>query len=162
MSSRKASSIESAASRFWSRVQKSAEPDGCWLWTGSTRNGYGTFLIAARPTYTHQFSYELHFAPIPDGKVVRHRCDVRRCVRPSHLLVGTQGDNIADMWERGRAVKPPVRYGESHPMARLSDEQVASIRQRWVGGLANQHALAADFGVSQSTVWRLVHGVVRV
>lgn len=47
-------------------------------------------------------SYEVNVGPIPAGLYVLHRCDNRLCVRPDHLFLGTQGDNIRDMFDKGR------------------------------------------------------------
>jgi hypothetical protein len=78
---------------------------GCWEWSGpqrATRSGYG--VISLHPSVlAHRFAYELFHGPIPDGLLVRHRCDNPPCVHPDHLLVGTNADNVRDMWERGRA-----------------------------------------------------------
>lgn len=45
---------------------------------------------------------------IPPGMVIMHTCDNRLCVRPDHLRLGTQAENIQDMWSKGRAFAPPV------------------------------------------------------
>jgi hypothetical protein len=52
--------------------------------------------------YAHRVAYELFYGPIPEGQVVRHKCDYGLCCNPAHLLVGTQADNLADMRSRGR------------------------------------------------------------
>jgi hypothetical protein len=87
--------------RFWRRVQRS---DGCWLWTGA-RNpaGYGVIRPkAGRMIRVHRYSWELHFGAIPFDKEVCHTCDVRNCVRPDHLWLGTHEENVADMVAKGR------------------------------------------------------------
>lgn len=88
--------------RFWKRVAKTEE---CWLWTGYVNpNGYAQMGVGKyEKVYVHHVSFEMHVGPIPEGAVIRHRCDVRHCVRPDHLVAGTQQDNINDMWERKRA-----------------------------------------------------------
>lgn len=93
--------------RFWEKVEKT---EGCWLWTASTRNGYGQIALGGRGNpvlYAHRVSYEMHHGPIPDGLVVMHTCDVRSCVRPDHLTVGTQAENLADMVAKGRSYRGP-------------------------------------------------------
>lgn len=79
------------------------EPNsGCWIWEGTiATSGYG-WIYAGRRLYTHRASYALHCGPVPDGKVVRHRCDVPLCINPAHLILGTQAENIGDTVRRGR------------------------------------------------------------
>lgn len=87
--------------RFWEKVAKG---DGCWLWTASTRkNGYGWFGgLDISETFAHRCSWIYTFGAIPDGLCVLHRCDNPPCVRPDHLFLGTQYDNIKDMISKGR------------------------------------------------------------
>lgn len=96
---------EDAAVRFWRFVRKGA---GCWEWTGHSNRpgGYGRFAVqATRPivlVVAHRYSWELHFGPIPPGMIVCHRCDNPSCVRPDHLFLGTQSDNVRDSVTKGR------------------------------------------------------------
>lgn len=83
---------------------------GCWIWTACTSGqwGYGWFRTGTRIggreswDYAHRFSYKHFIGDIPEGLSVLHHCDVPLCVRPDHLFVGTQADNIADMTSKGR------------------------------------------------------------
>jgi hypothetical protein len=136
--------------------------DSCWLWTGYKRNalGHGALSVHDRPVWVHRLAYALTYGPIAPDAVICHRCDVPACVRPDHLFIGTQADNVADMERKGRARKVALQ-GEAHPQAHLSDVQVGELRALHAGGLTDQRALAARFGVSQSTVWRLVHRMTR-
>jgi len=89
--------------RFWAKVDKTGD---CWEWTGARfHHGYGLFYESASVrTRAHRFAYETLAGPIPPGVLVLHRCDNPPCVRPEHLFLGTQADNVADMIAKGRIV----------------------------------------------------------
>lgn len=96
--------------RFFAKVDKT---DGCWLWTaGKFPNGYGKFRHEGKFKKAHRVSFEHHVGPIPLGMLICHRCDVRRCVNPDHLFVGTQKQNIQDAMAKGRFW--PVHYRKTH------------------------------------------------
>ena len=93
---------EPAEQRFWKYVEKT---DSCWLWTGAKiGNGYGHITVKRQSIKTHRFSWELHYGAIPAGMFVCHRCDVKACVRPDHLFLGTNQDNQLDAVAKGRHV----------------------------------------------------------
>ena len=79
---------------------------GCWEWRGTRAvAGYGRIsasMWGLRDRSTHRLSYELFYGPIPDGLLIRHKCDNPPCVNPDHLEPGTQQDNMDDMVARGR------------------------------------------------------------
>lgn len=97
---------ESLLSRLYSRVERCGE---CWLFTGSTGNsGYGKLRIGkSKDVAAHRVSYAAHHGPIPNGMCVLHSCDVRRCVNPAHLGIGTKRDNTQDMVKKGRHFSAP-------------------------------------------------------
>lgn len=135
-------------------------PGGCWLWRGYLKNGYGAMSVGNVDRYVHRLSFEIHHGPIPEGLFVCHRCDVKPCWHPAHLFAGTQVDNMQDAKAKGRHVPPPPPLpGAANQLATLSDEDVASIRS--LAGSYQQREIATAFGVSQSTVWRLIHREVR-
>lgn len=94
--------------RLWGPLgwDKSGGPDACWPWAGSKDNhGYGQIKLlgrAHRPTRTHRLAWALKHGPIPLGSHVLHSCDNRACGNPSHLLLGTHTQNMADMKVKGR------------------------------------------------------------
>jgi HNH endonuclease len=71
--------------RFWSRVQKTDDPDGCWIWTGRTIDGYGYFDIGDTAYAAQRISYSLTRKPIPERMVVDHLCRNPICINPDHL-----------------------------------------------------------------------------
>lgn len=94
------------AERFWALVDTVPNAGSCWLWQGQ-EDAYGYGAIRRDPADSskakaHRVAWELCYGPVPAGQCVLHRCDVRRCVRPSHLFLGTIADNIRDMYAKGR------------------------------------------------------------
>lgn len=146
--------------RFWADVDKTAGqgPWGdCWLWTGRLDpDGYGACKSRKPGTNrvwrAHQWSFVQAGGEISDGLVVRHTCDVRRCVNPSHLLVGTPAENTADMVERGRHL-----IGEEKPQAKLNSVQVKEIKRRIRNG-EKKAPLSREFNVSGGTIYSLADG----
>jgi len=76
--------------RFFRFVDK--QPDGCWLWTGSTcgtKSTYGHFRHTTNQNdpkiKAHIWSYQHHVGPVPDGMELDHLCRNPLCVRPDHL-----------------------------------------------------------------------------
>jgi HNH endonuclease len=95
---------------------------GCILWERATNKaGYG---ICGRGL-AHRAAFETAFGPIPAGMCVLHRCDVRSCVNPEHLFLGTQADNVKDMDAKGRRVS---MVGSKHALAKFAEADVAIIK----------------------------------
>ena len=130
---------------------------GCWVWAAyKTRRGYGRLSLNGVIWNAHRLSWTLHNGPIPDGLYVLHHCDNPSCVRPDHLFLGTQFDNMADMTRKGRA---PDRRGSLHGMAILTDDNVLSIRNRFseARSLKTIRDTADDYGVSYGAISKIVY-----
>lgn len=134
---------------FFDRVEMIPFHD-CWEWIGSKdTGGYGTFPKKTKEGYTnckaHRLSWEVNIGPIPAGLCVLHKCDNRGCVRPDHLFLGTQKENIYDMLAKKRNKAP---QGAAHHKAKLSDIDVKNIRAS-TGSLKE---LAAKYSVHTSQI----------
>lgn len=164
--------------KFDRHVNKTGE---CWLWTGAVRsNGYGVVGMNYKTVSAHRAAYELANGPIPSGAMVCHQCDVKLCVRPSHLYLGDHASNTKDAIERGRMatgsrtgarLRPerlargdrngsrlhPERLprGERQHLAVLTDDEVRVIRALHSIGIPQKH-IAAQFGRSTTTVNNVV------
>lgn len=147
---------------FWRKVGPPTD-GGCRLWTGVPgRNGYGMSCFKGLGTAAHRVAFLLAFGILPKDRVVMHDCDTPLCCNPAHLRLGTQAENMADMWRKGRGKIAHLRYvGESHPRAKVTDEQVRSIRREYAMRGVSQEALAARYGIGQSQVGRIVRGLGR-
>jgi hypothetical protein len=101
---------------------------------------------------------EAHGQPVPAGMLVRHHCDNPPCIESSHLVIGTHRDNRNDMLERHpeRYSPPPRHVGERHPMAKLTDEQVAELRSKYTGERGQRAALAREYGITKTRVGQLL------
>ena len=155
--------------RFWAKVAKSEQ---CWEWTGALwGGGYGLVRVETVGWPAHRLSWFMAYGPIPSGLQVLHRCDNRRCVRPEHLFLGTQADNMRDMAAKGRnpiqrtpghlekmraAVGPRPR-GVNHRRSTLKPKDLERLRALRATGLSQQ-AIADQLGVHQTTVSRVLLG----
>jgi HNH endonuclease len=93
------------------------------------------------------------YGPIPEGLQVLHRCDVRNCIEPTHLFLGTNADNMADKVAKGRQSHP---QGENHGGVKLTEAQVREIRAPPFS--MSQRAIAALYGVDKSVISRIRTG----
>lgn len=139
--------IPSLEARFWARVEKT---DDCWLWTGrQNAKGYGRVFTysrragrTCREEMAHRVSYQLAYGPIPDGLLVCHRCDNPPCIRPNHLFVGTNLDNVYDARAKLRLAK------------KLTPADVYAIRAACDRGETHR-SIADRYGLACGTVTKI-------
>lgn len=135
--------------RFWQKV--SVDADGCWLWLGALHDsGYGIMQRGRRGegvVRAHRFSWEIHHGAIPADMSVLHRCDVRACVRPDHLFLGTKADNSRDMAEKNRWRNQTT----------LSERDVSVIKRDLRLGRVRRD-IAATFGVTRDVIDNIAAG----
>jgi hypothetical protein len=135
-----------ALALFWSRIERTAT---CWLWRGPiSHRGYGTTRLTSqgkRLLTVHRLMWTLRGGDIPEGVHVLHTCDIRHCVNPAHLFLGTNQDNIDDKVRKGR-----TRRGSKHRQSKLTVAQVYVIRALY--GTRTLKEISALFGVSMAVV----------
>lgn len=132
---------------------------GCLPWIGhSNRHGYGVISRGGRQgalVLAHRLAYEWANGPIPDGLFALHRCDTPCCVNPDHIFLGTQTDNMADMDKKGRR---KIAVGERRGFAKLTEAAVREIRRRREQDGTLLKVLAADYGVSITSIQQIFTG----
>ena len=123
---------------------------GCWEYNGRlSPKRYGALYDGASTQQVHRVAYRVWVGPIPEGQVVRHKCDNPPCINPDHLETGTQADNVADMIARGRLV---VGTGRN---SKITEEDVRVIRARRAAG-EKVSRIAEDFPISEGTVYAII------
>ncbi|CAM4100621.1 HNH endonuclease [Paenibacillus alkaliterrae] len=166
--------MESLPKRFSEKIDFSGD---CWLWKACIyKNGYGHYYSNKKHVYAHRYSYTHFYGDIPDGMNVLHECDVRNCVNPRHLSVGTQSKNLLDMYKKGRSGKRNfpvgddhwskkrpdlVKRGESNNKAKVTPDIVREIRNSYRRGTNRKsdlsyNGLAKKYGLTINAVREIV------
>lgn len=166
-------------SRFWCKVRKTA---GCWFWIAARfQQGYGVFQDEGKALRAHRVSWEMAHGKIPAGMHVLHTCDNPSCVRPDHLFIGTNADNMRDRDSKGRQAKGErhgsrtrpgrmpqgdehysrrrpelVPRGERSGRAKLTEKIVAQIRAEYVPYKVSYRALGEKYGVHAETIGYII------
>lgn len=137
--------------KFWLKVNKTKT---CWLWTGS-HNGqqYGQLSrrrYLNRPILAHRYSWFLRFGEWPP-QFLCHKCDNPRCVKPSHLFLGTAQDNMDDLLSKGGG-----NHGSRHGLSKLQEKEVIAIRSAYALG-TSINTLAKKHVVCRSNIEHIIH-----
>ena len=134
--------------RFIEKVHKT---NNCWVWIGAIRkNGYGSFWSGKKHESAHRFSYKLYNGVIPDRKLIMHICDNKICVNPNHLKIGTQMENLQDMYDKSR----------DRPPKKLTITQVKEIRL--LNKKYSRSSLSKKYNISLSVIGRIIRNEVYI
>lgn len=130
------------------------DENNCFIVTSHVAYSHGYFMtkINGIRKSIHRLVYEECFGEIPEGLVVRHKCDVRGCINPEHLELGTQHDNVMDTVSRNRTLR-----GIKHPQCKLDEETVREIKSMLAGGLRNCE-ISKKLNLHKSTICNIKHG----
>lgn len=133
--------------RYWSKVERSSDPNDCWWWTGAVdSDGYGLFAITHdRQIVASKYGLELKLGrPLLHGMKGLHTCDNPSCQNPAHLFEGDATDNMVDMANKGRSTAGVL----------VTSAVVQSIRHM-IGDGVPDSMIADRIGVSRSYVYMI-------
>jgi hypothetical protein len=139
---------------WWAWMTVPEPNTGCLLWLGAVcKSGYGRIASSSggSPVLAHRIAYECAHGPI-GRRHLCHRCDTPSCVNPEHLFVGTQRDNIRDMFRKGRARPRGVQVSAPVTARELSSANSYS----GVRIVDDLHLIRTNASVAR---WRHVTGV---
>lgn len=120
------------------------------------KKGYSYVRRNGRRTTIHRHIYQECFGDIPEGLVVRHKCDNPQCINPEHLELGTYKDNSDDCCKRGRRPK-----GEKTSFSKLTEKEVIEIKKTFKKGRVNKEMIrniAKSHGVHIGTIYAIYYG----
>lgn len=140
--------------RFWSKVDIKGEND-CWEWKGRHRDkdSYGRFNVRHVSFRTHRIAWKIsNKKEIPEEMCVCHSCNNPPYCNPEHLFLDTIAGNDYDRDKKGRQAR-----GERNGRAKLTKEQVLSIRKEYAEGNTSYSKLAVKYNVNQTLIERIVN-----
>lgn len=144
---------EGVQERFDKHFTK-GDPGECWLWHGAkTKTKYGFMWCfrngVRRTVFAHRIAYALKHGMVPGDKMVCHKCDVKLCVNPDHLFLGTAADNNRDCIAKGR---------DGIPLT-LTWDQVSEIRDEFARNPNfNRTEMGKKYGVTRYTIMHIISG----
>ncbi len=142
---------KSPEERFWEKVDKSAGPNGCWIWMVGRSpprpcTTYGQFYYKGRCRgVAHRFAWMLTNGPISESALMCHHCDNPPCVNPAHLFIGTHATNAQDALDKGR-----------FPYTSITTRNVIGIRDWYVQEVVSLQDIADGYGLNYGQVSAIV------
>ena len=133
------------------------DENGCWIWTAYiTPYGYGQFAminLGYKPMHASRSSWILHHKKDPGpGLLVCHTCDVRPCVNPDHLFLGTHNDNKRDCVSKNRQAQ-----GARNAQSKLTVAEVREIKKLMAKNVT-QYKIAIQYNIHESQISAIKHG----
>jgi hypothetical protein len=129
---------------------------GCRVWIRyKDKQGYGFLHVGGRKgevQKVHRLMWQVTFGEVAPGLMVRHMCNNPSCINVEHLALGTNQDNMDDKVRAGRQARI---QGSKHSEAKLTEDQVRSIRNLHSSGLSYSQ-IAKLFGISKPNVAGIV------
>jgi len=130
-------------------IKYNVDENGCHICISHKfdSNGYPRIRRNGKSMLMSRYIYEQQNGKIPDGLLIRHKCDNPNCINVNHLEIGNFHDNMQDMADRGRMYMPT---------AKLREEQIRLIRIRIKEGYSDSK-IAEEFNVSDTTIFNIRH-----
>jgi len=148
---------EFRAYKFWSKVLLKANTSLCWEWGGAKNiKGYGQFSLKKNGILTseksHRESYRLSKGEIPKNIMVCHSCDNPSCCNPNHLFLGTNSENMKDMYKKGRGND---LKGENNKLSKIKNDDISEIFLLYSQGF-NFAEIGRKFNVSYVCIANII------
>lgn len=139
-----------SAQEFFDEMTIPEPNSGCYLWLGTAlgKKGYGAISWRGEMDTAHRWAYRQFKGAVPREKIICHKCDVRMCVNPDHLWLGTYQQNTDDMMKKGRHRTGDAPKGSAHYKAILTESDVLAIRAAKKGS----YALAERYGITYANL----------
>ncbi len=144
--------------KLLSKREIKPSPDGrfqdCWWWTGSKGGkNYGRIDIENKNCKVHRISASIWLDFDLNSKLlICHKCDNRLCFNPEHLFVGTNQDNVRDMYSKGRNTPKQMFFN-----AKTNKIEANQIRDLYLSGRFYQYEIGEFYNLSQQAINKITN-----